>query len=106
MPRWGRVLARGRHILVYVLMVGGPLLVGAAASAGEAPPVPRYGVVPAPNLPRPLSHGPSETLGNIHKLMVKSIYLILALHVLGALKHHLFDRDEVLHRMLPILPRR
>src|SRR3546814_7237534 len=87
-------------------MIGVPLLGWAAASAGEAPPVPLYGVVPAPNLPVPLSHGLSETLGNIHKLMVKSIYLILALHVLGALTHHLFDRDEVLHRMLPILPRR
>src|SRR3546814_765979 len=106
MPRWERVLARGTHILFYVLMIGVPLLGWAAASAGEAPPVPLYGVVPAPNLPVPLSHGLSETLGNIHKLMVKSIYLILALHVLGALKHHLFDRDEVLHRMLPILPRR
>src|SRR3546814_10324595 len=63
MPRWERVLARGTHILFYVLMIGVPLLGWAAASAGEAPPVPLYGVVPAPNLPVPLSHGLSETLG-------------------------------------------
>src|SRR3546814_16293850 len=61
MPRWERVLARGTHILFYVLMIGVPLLGWAAASAGEAPPVPLYGVVPAPNLPVPLSHGLSET---------------------------------------------
>ena len=34
--------------------------------------------------------------------MVKAIYVVLALHVLGALKHHFFDKDEVLHRMLPL----
>src|SRR3546814_19481656 len=81
MPRWERVLARGTHILFYVLMIGVPLLGGAAASAGEAPPVPLYGVVPAPHLPVPLSHGLADPLGNIHKLMVKSILRILALHV-------------------------
>jgi cytochrome b561 len=30
---------------------------------------------------------------------------LLALHVAGALKHHLLDRDTVLWRMLPIVPR-
>jgi cytochrome b561 len=82
MPSWERLLARTTHILFYVLMIGAPLLGWAAASAGGAPEVPLY--------------------GDIHKLMVKAIYVVLALHVLGALKHHFFDKDEVLHRMLPL----
>ena len=36
----------------------------------------------------------------------KLLYVLLALHILGALKHHFVDRDNVLHRMLPFIPRR
>jgi len=63
--------------------------------------------VPAPNLPIAQGKELSEALGGVHKLMVKAIYVVLALHVLGALKHHFLDRDEVLSRMLPLFrPRR
>ena len=58
--------------------------------------------MPAPNLPLPLNDNLADELGDLHKLMVKAIYVVLALHVLGALKHHFFDKDEVLHRMLPL----
>src|SRR3546814_8867568 len=87
MPSWERLLARTTHILFYVLMIGAPLLGWAAASAGGAPEVPLYGAVPAPNLPLPLNEDLAEELGDIHKLMVKAIYVVLGLHVLGALKH-------------------
>ncbi len=72
MPAWERLLARTTHVL------------------------------PAPNLPLPLNDNLADELGDLHKLMVKAIYVVLALHVLGALKHHFFDKDEVLHRMLPL----
>lgn len=103
MATWERILARGTHILFYVLMIGAPLLGWAAASAGGAPEVPLYGAIPAPNLPLPHGGGLSETLGGAHKLLVKVIYVVLAIHVAGALKHHFLDKDEVLHRMLPLL---
>jgi cytochrome b561 len=32
--------------------------------------------------------------------------VLIALHVAGALKHQFFDRDNVLHRMIPVIPRR
>jgi len=41
-------------------------------------------------------------LGGLHKLMVKAIYIVLGIHVLGALKHQFLDRDEILYRMLPL----
>ena len=103
---WERALARGTHIVFYVLMIGAPLLGWAAASAGGAPEVPLYGAVPAPNLPLPQGEDLSETFGDWHKILVKAIYVVLALHVLGALKHHFIDRDLVLHRMLPLVGRK
>ncbi|SCW74198.1 cytochrome b561 [Sphingobium faniae] len=107
MARGERIFARGTHILFYGLMIGAPLLGWAAVSAGGTPEVPLYGVIPAPNLPIAQGEDLSKALGGAHKLMVKTIYAVLALHVLGALKHHFLDRDEVLSRMLPLLrPRR
>ena len=52
------------------------------------------------------SHDLALSLGAVHKAMVNVIYLLLALHVAGALKHHFIDKDEVLSRMLPIFRRR
>ena len=37
----------------------------------------------------------------IHGLLAYGLYALLALHLLGVLKHHLLDRDPVLQRMLP-----
>jgi cytochrome b561 len=106
MPAWDRAMARATHVIFYVLMIGVPLLGYAAASAGGAPEVPLYGIMPAPNLPLPQSHELAEGLGDTHKILVKTTYVVLALHVLGALKHHFLDKDEVLHRILPIVRRR
>lgn len=103
MATWERIIARGTHILFYVLMMDAPLLGWAAASAGGAPETPLFGALPGPNLPVPQGEELSETLGVLHKAMVKAIYVVLGLHVLGALKHHFLDKDEVLHRMLPLL---
>jgi cytochrome b561 len=42
----------------------------------------------------------------VHGLAVKGLYVLIALHVLAALKHQFIDRDNVLHRMIPLIPRR
>ena len=43
---------------------------------------------------------------DLHELAAKGLYVLIALHVGGALKHHFVDRDNVLHRMIPWIPRR
>ena len=45
-------------------------------------------------------------LMDVHRAVVKGLYVLIALHVLGALKHHFVNRDNVLRRMLPFLPER
>ncbi|AJP73187.1 cytochrome b [Sphingomonas hengshuiensis] len=104
MATWERVLARGTHIAFYALTLSVPLLGWAAASAGGAPATDWFGLFPVGNLPIAESQAAGEQLGGIHKLLVKAIYVVLALHVLGALKHHFLNRDWVLHRMLPVVP--
>ena len=70
-----------------------------------------YGVLPWPAFP--YGHLDSDTLHAIRKLMKFTheklawiAYATIALHVAAALKHHLIDRDDVLTRMLPLLPAR
>lgn len=86
MPRWEKLLARGTHVTFYVLMIGAPLMGLATVTVGD--------------------EALGEQLGDVHKLLVKAIYVVLALHVAGALKHYFIDRDEVLSRMLPLVKRR
>jgi len=104
MAEWERLLARATHVLFYVALLAIPLLGWAAASAGGAQATDWFGLFSVGNLPVPRSEDLGEMLGNAHKLLVKSAYVLIGLHVLGALKHQFLNRDGVLHRMLPIIP--
>jgi cytochrome b561 len=108
MARWERELARFVHVGFYVIMIGMPLTGWIMVSASaRATPIVLFGHVPWPTLPlhdlapgaRKLWHAVGE---NGHGVLAKVIYVLLALHVAGALKHQLFSRDEpVLGRMAP-----
>lgn len=104
MAAWERLLARATHVLFYILLLAIPLLGWAAASAGGAPATDWFGLFPIGNLPVPQSEDLGEALGGAHKLLIKATYVLIGLHVLGAIKHQFLNRDGVLHRMLPILP--
>ncbi|RZJ87797.1 MAG: cytochrome b, partial [Brevundimonas sp.] len=65
--------------------------------------------LPWPLLPlQDLSHSQSWALEAVvewmHWALVLSLLAMIPLHVGGALKHHLIDRDDVLHGMLPVVP--
>ena len=106
---WQRTLATSVHTGFYVLMIALPLTGWAAVSASTFNlPTVLYGVLPWPHLPG-LADLPaaqkgavSESLGTTHELLVRFTLALLALHVAGALKHQLLDRDGTLQRMLPL----
>lgn len=106
MARWERGLARTTHVIFYVLMIGIPLMGWLGLSATGSGGSPLFGIVPMPVLPVPESRDLADNLFALHKVLVKSIYVVIALHIAGALKHHFLDKDIVLHRMLPLLPTR
>ena len=105
MPRWQKVIARATHVLFYVALIAMPLTGWLASSAGGREIV-WFGLFDWPLLP--VSGGREAARGfmNIHGLVVKGLYALIGLHVLGALKHQFIDRDNVLHRMIPLIPRR
>jgi len=109
MARWERELARFVHVGFYVIMIGMPLTgwIMVSASRNETPFV-LFGVAPWFDIPGLHDLAPSarklwrEIGENGHGILAKVVYVLLALHVAGALKHQLFSRDApVLARMAP-----
>lgn len=105
MPTWQKLLARATHVLFYVMLLAMPLVGWAASSAGRRP-ISWFGLFDWPLLPLPQSRDLAGDLMDMHELAAKALIVLVLLHVLGALKHHFIDRDNVLHRMLPFIPRR
>lgn len=104
-PAWQRLLARVTHVLFYVVLIVIPLT-GWMASSAMGRDIVWFGLFNWPLLPIGGGRDMAGLLMNIHGLVVKGLYVLIALHVLGALKHHFIDRDNVLHRMIPLIPRR
>ncbi len=104
-PGWQKIAARATHVLFYVLLIGMPLG-GWAASSAAGRDIAWFGLFNWPLLPLPQSRELAGTFMDLHGLAAKALYVLLALHVGAALKHHFLDRDNVLHRMIPWIPRR
>ncbi|MFN3523888.1 MAG: cytochrome b, partial [Phenylobacterium sp.] len=109
MARWEHVLARIVHWGFYVLMIAVPLTGWIMVSTSRlAFPTLLFGVVPWPHVPgleglEGAARSAWHEVGEVgHDVLVKGIYVLLALHVAGALKHQLLKPGEpVLARMAP-----
>ncbi len=99
MTRLERILARGTHIAFYVLLFAMPLS-GWTMSSAKNYSVSWFGVFTWPNL-----IGQNETAFNVlkstHYYLSNALFAIAVLHVLAALKHHFWNKDDVFLRMLP-----
>ena len=104
-PVWQAFAAKATHVLFYVLLIAIPMFGWAASSAGGRD-IDWFGLFNWPLLPIEQNRDLAGTFMDLHEAGVKALYVLLALHVLAALKHHFVDRDNVLHRMIPLIPRR
>ena len=92
-------LASAVHWLLYISLVAVPLTgwVHHAAVTGFAPILWPLGQT----LPFvPLTEGVATTFAAAHWVFTKLLGLAILLHIAGALKHHLIDKDATLLRML------
>jgi cytochrome b561 len=99
---WEVALARVVHALAYLAMLAIPLsgwAMHAAFSGGK--PVGLFGLLATPALPVAPNKPAGEALAALHGSLTTLLLVLVALHVAGALKHQLFDRDRSLRRMLP-----
>lgn len=101
-PRWQAVIARTTHVLFYVVLLAMPLS-GWIASSAMGRDIVMYGLFNWPLLPVDGGRAVAGPLMDIHRALAKSLYILIVLHLAGALKHYFVDRNNVLQRMLPFL---
>jgi cytochrome b561 len=95
--KWEKFLSKMIHLFLYITLIGMPLSGWIMSSAGQFP-VRFFNLFDIP----PLT-GKDETLfknmQEIHEMFAYGLIAALALHIAGAVKHHLIDRDSTLRRM-------
>jgi cytochrome b561 len=99
MHRVERLLARATHLSFYALLFAMPLS-GWLMSSAKNYSVSWFGAFTWPNLIAP-SEVAFNTFKALHHLLSNLLFAIASLHVLAAFKHHLWNKDDVLVRMLP-----
>ncbi len=100
-PGWQAKLGRAVHALFYLLIIAVPLTGWLMVSARPGSPgVDFFGLF---MLDLPV--GDSKALSDIgnegHEILTKALVILIALHVLGALKHQFIDRVPFIQRMFP-----
>ena len=102
-PAWERFLAKTTHRVFYLILLVGPLLGWASASAHKLPVTP-FGIVTLPAIAAPGAHW-ANTAGDIHGTAMWVLLWLVGLHAAAALFHHVVRRDGTLRRMLPAIGR-
>ena len=99
LPRWQRAASHAVHGLLYLLILAVPMT-GWLMSSAKGFQTVYFGVLPLPDLV-----AKSEELGDllkeVHEALNFGLLALVGLHIAGALKHHIIDRDATLRRMLP-----
>ena len=97
---WEKAAARTVHIIFHVLLVGLPLG-GWLATSFYGAGVDIWGLFTIPGLPVPANEQLGHEIFDVHAFGGTVMVYLVALHILGALKHHFIDRDGNIWRMLP-----
>ncbi|WP_297575459.1 cytochrome b [uncultured Deefgea sp.] len=101
LPAMQRKLVIGVHHLLYLLMFSLPL-VGWLMSSAKGFTVVYLGKFELPNLIQK-----NEVIGNwlasAHEVIAYTLLTLIVLHIAGAIKHQVIDKDATLARMLPFL---
>jgi cytochrome b561 len=96
---WERVLAHLSHLLLYALIFAMPLS-GWLMTSAKNVPVSWFKLFQLPDLVGP-DPALGESMKHLHHVLFDVLLGVAVVHVLGALKHAIIDRNDVLKRMLP-----
>jgi cytochrome b561 len=99
-PRWQRAAAHLTHWALYALILITPL-VGWTMSSARNFPVSWFGLFTLPDFVEP-SKELYDFCHELHEFLATALFVVAIVHIAAALKHHFYDRDNVLRRMLPV----
>ncbi len=82
------------YLLVIIMVITGYMI-----STGQGEVLVLFDLINLPALSH-FSASQIDTMGSIHEITSYVLMTLVALHALGALKHHFIDKDTTLKRML------
>jgi cytochrome b561 len=109
-PRWEKFSAHAVHFALYALILALPIsgwLHDSAWKDAATHPMQLFNLVPWPRISFIMNLDPQtkemahKVFGAIHTKLGYVFYLLLALHIAGALKHQFVDKEPELQRMTP-----
>ena len=98
--QWEKRLAGAVHLLLYLLLFA-IVISGYLISTADGRAIDVFGWFELPGYPLGIAQQ-EDIAGTIHWYLALTLISLVGLHAAGALKHHFFDKDETLKRMLRI----
>ncbi len=96
---WEKILSKIVHGVLYLMAFSMPLS-GWAMSSSHGYPVSMFGLFDMPALVEK-NEIRGELFAEIHEIGGYALIAVIVLHVVGALKHHIIDKDDTIKRMSP-----
>ncbi|KTC86692.1 cytochrome b [Legionella brunensis] len=99
-PLWEKLFSRLVQYSFYIFLILMPLSGWImSVAANRIPSFFGLFLLPIPGIEpnEPLAH----FMADVHSVIAWILIVLATLHISGALKHHFYDKDEVLRRMLP-----
>ncbi len=96
--RWEKVSAHAAHILMYLLIFT-VLVTGYLIPTADGSGIDVFNWFTVPSITGQ-QKGLEDVAGSIHYWVAWALVVLAAVHALGAVKHHVIDRDATLKRML------
>lgn len=98
MPNWQSKAYHAAHFALYALFFVVPLI-GWAYSSAAGFPVVLFGVLPLPDF-MAVDKEFAKSIKDVHSIAAFSLIALAGLHVAAAIKHHFYDKDGLISRML------
>ena len=102
-PGWQCRLARASYVMLYAILIAMPLTGWILKSAANVP-VRIFWIISLPSIAAP-SKSTASFAALAHITMFAALMALLVIHIMAALRHHFFSRNDVLIRMLPAFRR-
>ena len=97
---WERLAAHGGHVGLYVLMFVVAVTGWVVATTFRTPMTGDLVGIQIPALVTNVERGVRDLFEETHKILAYVLAALVVLHVVGALRHHLMKRNDVLRRMI------
>lgn len=94
---WENKLSKGTHHLLYLLMFAMPVS-GLIMAVSSKYGVKWFGMKLIPGIDSEMLR---DVFHEVHEIVGIILFLLVVLHLVGALKHKLIDKDDIMKRMLP-----